>query len=387
MGTTFSTIQVQNRQQISKEQFIKSFSKQMEKKGLMSTTAEKAQFSYRLAFSNDNNWVTLSSSEYVIDTESFDLEVQRLAKAMKTCCIGTSVFDSDVSLLYLVDAPNKNKDRVAIGAPDTINNMLDMEYSVVRGKEECWNLLLVEGETWENLTSIWNNDYVFAEEALSRMAPLLGIDSVNIVTDYQFWDEVEQDKSLLSTLYFQTASPVFINDGATKLAISTMPIMVSGEMNIITFYNIGGISSGLTILFVGDCFKDDAVIIDEIQIEKCKNPRVDTYDWLSNHDIVTAHPTKKQIADGRYGLFIELNDFVFPEGVNVEHPSMKGKKGMDAIFTHQILLRFKATIQSGSKHDSAFYAVPQKNWQEGLTGAILKIYKTRELLNLEFLKK
>ena len=205
MGSSFNTIQIQNRHQLDTEQFIKAFTEYMGKKGLVYTTEEYEEFSYFLAFSANSKWVTLSSPEYEIDFDSFSMDVEGLAKAMNTCCIGTCVFDSDISWLYLFDAPNEKKDTVAIGDPGMINELLGMEYSAVRGKAECWTPLLDNEKTWEKLTSIWNNDYVFAEEALSNMAPLLGIDSMIIMTDYSFWELDEGDISLLVTLYFHTA--------------------------------------------------------------------------------------------------------------------------------------------------------------------------------------
>ena len=184
MGTTFTTIQIRSPQPADPEQLREKLSKYMEKKGLIPTTAEKAQFSYRLAFSGDGSWATLSSPELGVDPDSINSEAQGLATAMKTCCIATSVFDSDFLFLYLYNAPTEQEDIVAIGDPDEVSEMLGMDYTAVRGKPECWNPFLAEGKTWEQLSGVWNSSHVFAEDALSETALLLqGMDSMNIAAD------------------------------------------------------------------------------------------------------------------------------------------------------------------------------------------------------------
>ncbi len=381
MGTTFSTIQIQNRQHAEPEHFKKTLSKYIKKKGLVPTTKEKAQLVYKFVFSADGNWITLSSSEYEIGSDSVNSDVQGLAKAMKTCCIGTSVFDSDALFLYLFDAPGKQKDMVALGH---LGDMSDSEYAVGMGNIKCWSPLLSETATWEQLTEFWNEEYVFVEEALVKMAPLLGIDSKNIAADYHYWNEVEPDNQSVVNLYFETVSPMFITEGPTKLDFSmwTSVTMLSGNDSIISFHNTGGISKGLTVLILGDCFEQGKVEIGKMQVDKLKNLN----DLRSERVIETIHPVKKQLSDGRFGLVFDLVDFEFPEGVNTEHPSVKGfsKKGMEILIAHSVTLRFIATIQADSKHCLSFFVIPHNNWTEGQAGRTISLYETQEQMNAEF---
>ncbi len=373
MGTTFSTIQIQNRQHTVPEQFKKTLYKYLKKKGLVQTTKEKAQIVYQFVFSSDGNWITLSSSEYEISSDSVNSDVQGLAKVMKTCCIGTSVFDSDALFLYLFDAPGKQKDRIALGR---LGDLSHSQYAVGTGNPECWSSLLTETATWEQLTELWNDEYVFVEEALLKMAPLLGMDAKNIATDYHYWNEVEPDNPSVVTLYFETISPMFITEGPTKLAFGSNTPIISGRESVISFRNTGGISKGLTIIVLGDCFEEDKVEIKEIQVEKLINPK----DSFSQHVNEIIQPVKEQTSDGRFGLSFDLVNFEFPEGVNIEHPSIKNlsKKGMEVLMAHSITLRFIATIRADSKHDLSFFVIPQNNWTQGQAGRTISIYETQE---------
>ena len=61
MGAFFSTIHIKNQKQVNIEEFTKLICKFIEKNGLISTDAENAQFTYYLAFSENSDWVTMSS--------------------------------------------------------------------------------------------------------------------------------------------------------------------------------------------------------------------------------------------------------------------------------------------------------------------------------------
>ena len=379
MGTTFSTIQIKNSQQVEPEQFKKLFCRFIEKKGLFPATKEDAQFSYRLAFSDDCSWVTLSSTEYDVGMDSVELEAKKLAKAMKTYCIVTTIFDSDILLLKLFGATAKQTDRIAIGHPDVINEAFGFDSAKANGKMECWIPLLTEDNTWEHLKEIWSGTYVFVEEALSLMAPLLGMDLKNVSADYRYWEEIEPNNLRVLALYFKTAQPMFIKEGATKLNFGITAILVSGIENYAAFYNIGGISKGLSIIFLGECFNNREVEISNIKIKRNKNPEADL-NVERDFEIFTTQPKEYTTSDGRHGLIADVDDYVFYEGVNTEHPSMKGSKGRDIAWMYESDIWFTATIVSGDKHDFDLFVIPQSNWVEGQVGCNMKLYKTDEQL-------
>ncbi len=177
MGTTFSTIQIMNSKKISPEQFKESLCKYFAKKGLVIATEDEAQFSYRIAFSDKSNWVTLSLPEYESNMQLVQEDAQGIAKTLKTYCISTSVWDSDMLCLDLFSS-EKQRDSVIAGRP------LDDDFPGPKGNQKLWQPLLEENATWEQLSEIFSGDYTFIEDALVEMAPLLGMDSENIARGY-----------------------------------------------------------------------------------------------------------------------------------------------------------------------------------------------------------
>ena len=181
MGRFFSNIQIQNNQNENREQFAKSFCKSMEKKGYISSTEDDSSLTYVLAFSENNKWITLCSADYESGGEDVKKDVQFLAESLKTCCISTSVVDSDFAILEMYNAASTLTDMVLVGDGSGYGFEDDTEF---KGKKEAWEPYLTSGSTWGQLSKIWNGDYVFTEEALSKMAPVLGMDSQNIISDY-----------------------------------------------------------------------------------------------------------------------------------------------------------------------------------------------------------
>ncbi len=177
MGTTFSTIQIINSKKMSPEKFKESLCKYFAKKGLVIATEDEAQFSYRIAFSDKSNWVTLSLPEYESNMQLVQEDAQGIAKTLKTYCISTSVWDSDMLCLDLFSS-EKQRDSVIAGRP------LDDDFPGPKGNQKLWQPLLEENATWEQLSEIFSGDYTFIEDALVEMAPLLGMDSGNIARGY-----------------------------------------------------------------------------------------------------------------------------------------------------------------------------------------------------------
>jgi len=168
MGMTFTTIQIQNRNQLKPEQFIKGLSTYMKANNFVPATEEDAEASFELTFSKDRRWVSfcLPENEYC-GKEAIET-AQEIAKAIKSTCITADVIDSDFVEINLFN--EIGQDKVYVGTP------YGMEPETKQRNLDFWKPLLVENYTLEQLQEIWNGDYIFKEEALLKMAPLLGLD-------------------------------------------------------------------------------------------------------------------------------------------------------------------------------------------------------------------
>ena len=379
MGRHMTTIQIQNKHQIQPEQFSANLCAHLKSKGFVPTIPEDADETYMFSISDNGNWITLSSAEYEVLGEEFHPDLKTLAKTMDTCCIGTSVYDSDIVALHLYDAPAKQEDTVLLGRLDDLEGP-----SMYKGKRKCWEPLLTNNSTWQHLQTIWSDDYVFAEEALQLMAPLLGMDPENILADYSLWNWQQEsgEKPACTALHFKKEQPTpknADNNEPTKLVVDMTKTMISGEPSWFTFYNTGRSSKGLTITFIGDCFKDDAVTISEISVEKPENPGAG---GLARKFITaTAGPEKVQFPDGRHGISFRLDDFEFSPGINIQLPATTMKqveKYINDIMAHQINLRFTPILKSGDTHKLSFHICPHENWEKGQDARTVQIYKTHE---------
>jgi len=172
MGMTFSTIQIQNRNQIAPEQFIQNLSTLMEAKGLVPTTEDESEFWYSFIFSKSKRWIAVNCSEYeVVDTtEDMWKYVRELAKSMKTTCILINVTDSDMVILNCFGETGIVEDNVIKGTSAFFGEPMDdfaaqmddpQRASMLglngdsNGRPDFWKPLLVSNYTWEQWQEIW----------------------------------------------------------------------------------------------------------------------------------------------------------------------------------------------------------------------------------------
>ena len=372
MGTTFSAIHIYNKRKESLEQYAEKLKRYMKRKKFVPASEGEAQYSFRLTFSSNDDWVTLGSEEFDADTDSFNSEVAGLSKSMKTCCIGTVVFDSDVLYLFLHDVPGKRDDIVIVGNQEFVGEITGLDYTKHRGDPACWNQLLTAGYSWEDLSHVWDNEYVFVEEALIKMAPLIGIERKNIEYDFQNWRNEDDSKQQL-TLYFKNDEPTFIYDEPTRLSNRVIPTVTSGHARTLPFYNSGGVSKGLAIVIHGYCIDNEEVDIKLISVEWVKDPHIKGNEWYNASEVLVLYPVLTKLPNGGTGIVYNSDDFVFPAGINEEHPAMQGEKGFWTVSLYSVLLRLEATIISGDNHEFHVTIVPHSN-PEGSVSVCIPIH-------------
>lgn len=184
MGRFSTTTQIKNN--TDRAGFISAFNAVMAKRGFVPCAEDEAAKSYLLAFS-EGGWVTFAS-------ESDD--VPKIVSDMNAISFSVEVVDSDFAIIKL-SSGGKETDTVIVGDGSGYGVEED------KGEKKYWEPLLADGKTWEQLSEIWNKDEVFVEDALCESAPLLGINSQYMVSDYtELLDEADVDKNI-ETLYFK----------------------------------------------------------------------------------------------------------------------------------------------------------------------------------------
>jgi len=298
MGRFSVTIQIRN--SAGREDFLSSFCGAMKKSGCEPCGEDEAALSYMLGFSD--NWVTLALSEYAGNPDKADKDALLIAHELKTAVFSVEVVDSDFAVIELF---GENTDKVIVGDGSG--------YGVTcgsKGGRECWELLLTEGCTWEQLSAIWAKDGVCVEDALCGSAPLLGIEPEYMTADYNELCYKARDDKNITALYFKKAKSMSLNTAfkkvfgealepiGFKLIKSKYPYFVrvvpGGEIiHVITLLNEPSYQRGKK------CFKifGGIATVYRDEIDLTQNPGVENINWMrSNARIAIVTDTKYDFA-------------------------------------------------------------------------------------------
>jgi len=381
MGLSFSTIQIKNSRKLSRAQFQEEFRDFMKKKGFIqvpNVSDKNAVSSYKLVFSDKSGWVTLCSDDGDVSARK---DAPELAEFFRTHCVVTSVWDSDMLELHLFGENGGEPDKICAGrmpwgdSPDAP--------PVPRGKRELWEPLIAEGFTWERFSEKIENaeNETFVESALYESAPFLGMDSFNVIRSYRQLEN-KPDEAGVITLRFESTRkiPLFLKDGPTVLRWQSASSPTEEKDGSISFYNIGGVSKGVCVFWLGECF-ENGVEISKLRIRRLKDPKkFGSAASSEDYEIFTAIPEKKEYENGLFGYFAVAPDYEFSEGINTEHPSlagnkMYGKKCQDLIWGYSTSVHYTVKIKSGLKHKLRVGAAPLANWTDGQTSVEVTAYK------------
>lgn len=216
MGSFFTSTQIYNPNLLDREQFINFFCEEMKKNGYVTSNSDESELSYILRFSDKCKWVTLTSEAYEQGNQFSQSDTGRIAKMLKTVCINTTVIDSDCVTLDLYDASGEKKDALIMGRADDY-----FGDDIPEPKESVWSSLLEKGRLWKQLLDVYYGNYVSVEEGLSKIAPIIGMDSEGILFSA---DSFSGDKRTVP-LYFKSVAA----NKEKKLTLNAAFDMVFGD--------------------------------------------------------------------------------------------------------------------------------------------------------------
>ncbi|MBQ6944884.1 MAG: hypothetical protein IJN43_11245 [Ruminococcus sp.] len=199
MGSFFTSTQINNPKQLNCDGFKAYFCEKMKKEGYEVCDADSAELSYVLVFADNCKWVTISSEAYEQGNRTAQADTARIAKMLKTTCINTTVIDSDCAMLDLYDDKGKKADTLVMGRADDY-----LGDDIPAPAQAVWEQFVSPDSTWEQFMSVVQGDYVFVEDGLSELAPAIGMDSDNILFEYEDADESNEKLCYLS--FKKTAS-------------------------------------------------------------------------------------------------------------------------------------------------------------------------------------
>lgn len=208
MGSFFTSTQIYAPGNHSKEQFLDMFCKEMKEEGYVICDCDESEITYILRFADNCKWVTITSEKYEQGNRLSQQDTGRIAKMLKTTCVNTIVIDSDFAVLDLYDESGEKADSLILGRADDY-----FGDDIPEPSEKLWLQFLSAGSTWEQVIEVKKGEYVFVEEGLAKLAPIIGISPGNITFSAE--DANEHDNSTV-ILDFKKAKPAIIMSRAGK---------------------------------------------------------------------------------------------------------------------------------------------------------------------------
>ena len=197
MGNFFTSTQIYDDKKLSSKQFIDEFCKKMTKEGYVTCDSDESELSYILKFADNCKWVTITSESYEQGNQTSQKDTGRIAKMLDTTCVNTVVIDSDCAILELYDKSGKKADTLAIGRADDY-----FGDDIPQPSEKIWKSFLSNDSSWEQFIEIQNSEFVFVEDGLSELAPVIGMDSDNILFSAE---DAEEDENIIRLVFAKTA--------------------------------------------------------------------------------------------------------------------------------------------------------------------------------------
>ena len=193
MGNFFTSTQIFDNEMLGSKQFIDKFCKKMAEEGYETCNSNESEISYFLKFADNCKWVTITSEAYEQGNVNAKKDTGRIAKMLKTTCINTEVIDSDCAIIDLYDKNGKKADTLIMGRADDY-----FDDDIPQPSEKIWKPFLCNGSTWKQFCKIKNGKYVFIEDGLSKLAPIIGMDDCNITFAAEYADESAKNIFVLS---------------------------------------------------------------------------------------------------------------------------------------------------------------------------------------------
>ena len=212
MGNFITSSQIFNGEGLDKQQFIDKFCKAMADSGYVVCDSDEGEKSYILRFDADSKWVAIASEEYAQNSNAAKSDTGRIAKMLGTYCMNTEVIDSDCAAMSLYGKDGKSADMLLMGRYDDYFGDDNPEPN-----EKIWSQFLSGGSTWEQFNEILGGEYVFVEDGLAQLAPVIGMYSGNFLFSAE--DVNEKDNSTI-ILDFTKVRPAIVMSRAGKVTKS-----------------------------------------------------------------------------------------------------------------------------------------------------------------------
>lgn len=365
MGAFFGNIQIYNSDKQSPQAVLERLKEVLKGQGYtVAANADDADAVLAACPSPDSLWTGIYTSW--LDEQNIrrlEQDTCEFAKALETYCVGVDVFDSDFLFLILHDAVHNKHDKVAVGNAEALAETGGIDKTAWRGNAADWQPLLGDGAEPAALQAAWEQEPVFAEDALAEVCALTGMCIETAGVGYGYLDKNAALQK--HYLYLKACRKTYKHaDGPPRMVPITDggTLFVTGEPNSLAFCNVGGAAKGLAVAVSGNFTSYDQVEIADLTLVKRKNPAGPRPKDDTGYDIQCCPMSETKFEDGRLGLYAMFGDFEIPAGIDLE--DVPPWEGLEAQVAHAVQVYLTVQPKSTVSH-LEIYLIPLENQSEG----------------------
>lgn len=339
MGFFFSNLHVRRTDAFSLDRFCSVLAELLGKRGYSpAADPESADLSVSV-YDAGGAWISVCTDGIEFYTEeSISWFCKPLSVQLDTDLLSVSCFDSDCLLMNLNRAGRGTDAWAKVGTYPGLR---------MRSAPAKWKGLVENLSQWKAALS---RKYVFAEEVLDDIEPLLGLEPgqgrfcCELMTESPFAGQVQSFSFSLPETAARPEPP--------RLAMPMYDGMACemGQPKFISAVNKGGKSQGLAVAFSGSYVEQEEIRFRDVRLEY----DFDRYPRPS----IPLRLEKRQTEDGRWIYYAEIPQFQLLPGVK---DGLSPMKAMNEEFRRSFGLRFTPEGNERKRLDITLHFIPLKN--------------------------
>lgn len=295
MGMSFANLHLLKQEHFTAKMLCDSITQEMqEKQYTLTPDRENADVTAVIYASPKSKWLTLSLSTWQQQAVDWQRLSALYSDSLHTTVLAAACFDSDYLLMHLRNTENNIDGWFNAGKP---------ERGIVCRRTSLAPFRNVVSDFDAFKTAV-KQESACAEEHLLAAAEYLGLDAAQCTIDAEFPDSTNQTEQTI--LYFSAPQTEITAPPHLILSGSIPSIDAFGSEMQLTFYNMGGKSKGIGIMF--DVVEDEAVTYSNVRVAVQNKP----FAWgdMQYFPITLEQYTLKSGKKVYYG---ECKDFIIPQ--------------------------------------------------------------------------
>ena len=346
MGLFFSNLHVRASESVSADTVQEALTELLKKQGYQpAASADKADITLYLC-DKCGQWISVCSDAMDFDTEqSVETICLPLSGQLSTDILLISDLDSDCLLLNLLNPGTKTNAIAKVGYYPDLK---------IRSTPARWKGYVEDIDQWK---ADLRKDYLFAEDALKTLGPMLGLPFEQAEFCPGIFPEEEYPGQIRTLSFSLPESMEKPELPRLKIKSYDRQPCIIGHFTVISALNEGGKSTGLAIVFTGSYVEHEEIRFRDVQLE-----------YRFGKERFTALPLelkKTQNLNGQWMYYAELPDCQIPPAVNQNLPP---RKILDLEFERSLIVRFTPEGNARKRLDITVHFIPLKNPMDGQCG-------------------